>query len=83
MKIEPRRASRYYYLKFIRLRGNPGVLARGVAVGTFVGITPTIPFHTVLALFLAFILRGSKIAALLTSVLISNPLTFLLQYYLS
>ena len=83
MKLKPRRATRYYYLKFIRLRGNPSVLARGVAVGTFVGITPTIPFHTVLTLFLAFILRGSKIAALLSSVLISNPLTFFLQYYLS
>ena len=81
MKLEPRRATRYYYLRFIRLSGNPYVLARGVAVGTFVGITPTIPLHTVLALFFAFIIRGSKITALLTSVIISNPFTFFLQYY--
>ena len=83
MKLEPRRAARYYYLRFVRLRGHPSVLARGVAVGTFIGITPTIPFHTLLALFFAFILRGSKITALLVTVMVSNPLTFFLQYYFS
>ncbi|MEN8231610.1 MAG: DUF2062 domain-containing protein, partial [Thermodesulfobacteriota bacterium] len=83
MKLEPRRAARYYYLRFIRLRGHPSVLARGVAVGTFIGITPTIPFHTILTLFFAFILRGSKVTALLAAVVVSNPLTFFLQYYFS
>jgi uncharacterized protein (DUF2062 family) len=83
MKFQPRRAAKYYYLRFLRLRGKPGELARGVAIGIFVGITPTIPFHTILALILAMILRGSKIAALLSTVLVSNPLTFVLQYYLA
>jgi uncharacterized protein (DUF2062 family) len=83
MKFQPLRTTKYYYLRFIRLRGKPSVLARGVAVGTFVGITPTIPFHTILALILAFVLRGSKVAALLSTVLVSNPLTFFLQYYIS
>jgi uncharacterized protein (DUF2062 family) len=83
MKFQPLRATKYYYLRFIRLRGKPSVLARGVAVGTFVGITPTIPFHTILALILAFVMRGSKVAALLSTVLVSNPLTFFLQYYIS
>jgi uncharacterized protein (DUF2062 family) len=83
MNLEPRRAARYYYLRFIRLKGHPSVLARGVAVGTFIGITPTIPFHTILALILAFVLRGSKIAALLSTFIVSNPITFLPQYYLS
>ena len=83
MKFQPLRATKYYYLRFIRLRGQPSVLARGVAAGTFIGITPTIPFHTILALTLAYIIRGSKIAALLATVLFSNPLTFFLQYYLS
>ncbi|MBE9520826.1 MAG: DUF2062 domain-containing protein [Proteobacteria bacterium] len=83
MKFQPLRATKYYYLRFIRLRGKPSVLARGVAVGIFVGITPTIPFHTILALIFAYVLRGSKIAALLATVLVSNPLTFFLQYYLS
>ena len=83
MKFQPLRATKYYYLRFIRLRGQPSVLARGVAAGTFIGITPTIPFHTILALILAYIIRGSKIAALLATVLFSNPLTFFLQYYIS
>ena len=83
MKFEPRRATRYYYLRFIRLSGDPYVLARGVAVGTFIGITPTIPFHTVLALFFALTLRGSKVTALIASIAVSNPLTFFLQYYFS
>jgi uncharacterized protein (DUF2062 family) len=71
MKLEPRRAARYYYLRFVRLRGHPSVLARGVAVGTL------------LALFFAFILRGSKVTALLAAVVVSNPFTFFLQYYFS
>ena len=83
MKIEPKRTLRYYYLKFIRLKGEPDVLARGVAIGTFIGVTPTIPFHTVLTLALALLLRGSKVAALLATFIVSNPLTFLPQYYLS
>ena len=83
MKFQPLRATKYYYLRFIRLRGKPSVLARGVAVGIFIGVTPTIPFHTILALILAYIIRGSKIAALLSTVLVSNPLTFFLQYYIS
>jgi uncharacterized protein (DUF2062 family) len=83
MKIEPQRTIRYYYLKFIRLKGDPSSLARGVAVGTFIGITPTIPFHTVMTLALAFLFRGSKVAALLASVIVSNPLTFFPQYYFS
>jgi len=83
MKLEPRRAARYYYLRFIRLKGHPSVLARGVAVGTFIGITPTIPFHTILAIVFAFFFRGSKVAALLSTIVVSNPVTILLQYYLS
>jgi uncharacterized protein (DUF2062 family) len=83
MKIEPRRTIRYYYLRTIRLQGDPHVLARGVAVGIFVGITPTIPLHTILAIILAFILRSSKIAALLFTVIVSNPFTIFFQYYFS
>jgi uncharacterized protein (DUF2062 family) len=83
MKLKPRRAARYYYLRFVRLRGHPSVLARGVGIGAFVVITPTIPFHTILALILAFIFRGSKVAALLTTIIVSNPVTLLPQYYIS
>jgi len=79
--MKPNRAARYYYLKFLRLQGDPHSLALGVAVGLFVGITPTIPLHTALILILAWILRGNILAALIAATAISNPLTWLPQYY--
>lgn len=81
--FQPQRTARYYYLRFLRLKGDPNDLARGVAIGMFIGITPTIPLHTILAIAIAFVLRASKIAALLATIAVSNPLTFVLQYYLS
>lgn len=80
---QPRRAARYYYLRLLRLKGDPHTLARGIAVGLFVGVTPTIPLHTALILAFAFLFRGNIIAGVLSSWLVSNPLTFLPQYYLS
>lgn len=78
-----RRAFRYYYLRFLRLQGNPGEIARGVAIGTFIGITPTIPLHTVLILLITIMLRASKMAGIVASYVVSNPFTFFIQYYLS
>jgi hypothetical protein len=79
--MKPNRAARYYYLKFLRLQGDPHSLALGVAVGLFVGITPTIPLHTALILILAWLFRGNILAALIAATAISNPLTWLPQYY--
>ena len=83
MKLEPQRTFRYLYLKFIRLNGTPTELARGVGLGLFIGITPTIPLHTVLILLITLLSRSSKIAGLLASVAVSNPLTIPPTYYLS
>jgi len=80
--LKPHRAARYYYLRLLRLQGDPETLARGVAIGVFVGITPTLPLHTVLALLFAYLLGGNAIAALITTVMVSNPLTLVPQYYL-
>jgi len=66
--------------KIKRLQGNPHYIAMGMAIGVFVGVTPTIPFHTALAIALAFVLRGSKPAAAI-GVWIANPLTIPLFYY--
>ncbi|MFC1814403.1 DUF2062 domain-containing protein [Thermodesulfobacteriota bacterium] len=57
-----------------KLQGDPHHIAMGMALGVFVGVTPTFPFHTAIALFLAFVLRGSKLAALF-GVWIGNPFT--------
>ncbi len=79
----PFRLVRYYYLKFLRLQGDPKSIARGVAIGIFIGITPTIPLHTVLILAFCLLFRASKVAGILSSIIVSNPLTFFIQYYLS
>ncbi len=83
MKFQPGRLIKYYYLRFIRLKGDPRAIARGAAIGTFFGSTPTIPFHTISLLIFAPLLRGNIVAAFLTSVLMCNPLTYFPQYYFS
>ncbi len=65
-----------------QLEGNPNELARGMAVGIFISITPIIPFQTVAAILMAFLVRGSKAAAVLGTWL-SNPLTIPLVYYVN
>lgn len=79
----PIRFIRYYYLKFLRLQGDPQSLARGVAIGTFIGITPTLPLNTILTLTFCLLFRASKVAGILASVVACNPFTFFFQYYLS
>jgi len=61
-------------IRFKQLNGDPHYVALGMAIGVFISVTPTIPFHTVIALALAFILRGSKAAAAI-GVWFSNPVT--------
>ena len=77
------RTRRYYYLRFIRLKGNPHSLALGSALGVFVGITPTIPFHTIVIFVLSIFTRSSFIAGLISSWVVCNPLTYIPQYFLS
>ena len=62
-----------------KLPGDPHYVAMGMAIGIFVSITPTMPFHTVIAIALAIILRGSKAAAAI-GVWFCNPLTAPLFY---
>ena len=62
-----------------KLQGDPHYIALGMAIGVFVAITPTIPFHTAIALALALMLRGSKAAAAI-AVWISNPVTIPIFY---
>jgi uncharacterized protein (DUF2062 family) len=56
------------------IQGDPHYIAVGMAIGVFVGITPTFPFHTILAVALSFVFRGSKPAAAL-GVWVGNPIT--------
>jgi uncharacterized protein (DUF2062 family) len=63
-----------------QLEGNPHYIAMGMGVGIFISMTPIIPLQTIVAVTLAFLVRGSKSAAALGTWL-SNPLTIPLVYY--
>jgi uncharacterized protein (DUF2062 family) len=65
-----------------KLNGDPHYVAMGMAIGVFVALTPTIPFHTLIAIVLSFILRASKVAASI-GVWISNPITIPFFYLAS
>jgi hypothetical protein len=69
-----KRFLRYHWLKFLRLQDDPRKLAWGMALGIFVGVTPTVPFHTVTVLTLAPLLRISPVTAFL-GIQVCNPLT--------
>jgi len=66
--------------KVKKLNGDPHYVAFGMAIGVFVAITPTIPFHTIMAIALAILLRASKPAAIL-GVWLSNPFTVVFLYF--
>ncbi|MCG6919085.1 MAG: DUF2062 domain-containing protein [Deltaproteobacteria bacterium] len=78
--LSPRYWLQEFWRQLRELRGKPHKISLGMAIGVFIGITPTIPFHTVLAVALAALLRGSKLAAAL-GVWVSNPLTIPFFYY--
>ena len=69
--------------KLKRLRGSPVSLARGTAVGVFIGFAPVMPFKSMLILAITLATRSSTVAALLICTLICNPLTYLPLYYLA
>lgn len=56
------------------LRGGPEAAARGVAVGLFIGLTPTVGFQTVFMIVGSIMLRGNFPVAFAVSWL-SNPIT--------
>ncbi len=76
------RQIKYYYLRFIRLRGEPGELALGIALGIFSGMMPILPFQTALGVALAILFRGSKITAAIGT-WVSNPFNWYFLYYYS
>jgi uncharacterized protein (DUF2062 family) len=61
-------------VRFVRLRGLPEEIAKGVALGIFIGMTPTFGLQMAIALFFAYLLRENRLAAVL-GVWITNPVT--------
>jgi hypothetical protein len=61
-------------VRFARLRGAPDEIAKGVALGIFIGMTPTMGLQMPLAILFAYLLRENRLAAAL-GVWVTNPLT--------
>ena len=55
--------------KFKHLQGSPASLARGTAVGVFIGFAPVMPFKSMLILMITVAARSSTVAALLVCTL--------------
>lgn len=68
------------YRRFISLEGDPAELARGMAIGVLVSVTPTIPFHTALIVVIGLLFRQNISAAYISSWIVSNPVTIPILY---
>lgn len=77
------RLPRYYLLRIKRLKGDPEYLARGFAFGVFMGTLPLVPIQNIILIPLTIALRISTITAIIAGTLVSNPLTFMVQYYIT
>lgn len=67
-------SARDLYARFLKIRGTPREIALGMALGLMVGMSPTMGVQTIIAVFLASLLKWSKITAAI-GVQITNPLT--------
>ena len=73
-----RRIVKYYYLKVMRNSGSPEYIARGAALGIFIGFAIPIGFQIAAAVPLAFLLKGAKIPAVVLT-FIRNYATVLVE----
>ena len=62
------------YKRFLKIRGQPREIALGFALGLFIGMTPFIGLHTVIAVPLAALFKWNKISAAI-SVWFTNAAT--------
>ncbi|MGK7888207.1 MAG: DUF2062 domain-containing protein [Leptolyngbyaceae cyanobacterium] len=74
------RRLRYFYLRFVRLRGGAEAIARGIAAGVFAGWFPLFGFQTIMGIALATLLKGNKLMAV-AATWVSNPFTYVPIYY--
>ena len=73
--INLKRASLFYFLELVRVKDTQDKLAIGFACGSMVSFTPFIGFRFLLAVFLAYLLRGNIVASLIGT-FVGNPFTF-------
>jgi uncharacterized protein len=70
-----RRYGRYLVRRIERLSSDPHAVAAGVAAGAAASMFPLIGFHFVIGFVIAFLTRGSMLAAAIGTV-VGNPVTF-------
>ncbi|MCX7704228.1 MAG: DUF2062 domain-containing protein [Planctomycetota bacterium] len=70
-----------FFVKLFELNDTPERIAWGVAIGTFIGMTPTVGIQMTVAVLVATLLRGNRLAAV-AMVWISNPLTIVPIYWI-
>ena len=74
-----KRAVRYQYLRIMRQGLSTHCIATGMACGVFAGCLPILPFQMAVAITVAFVFRGSKLAAA-AGTWVSNPLNWVPLY---
>ena len=70
-----RRLGVYLMKRLTRLAGTPHTIAAGFACGAAISFTPFVGFHILLAVLLAYLIRGHVLAAVVGTV-VGNPWTF-------
>lgn len=79
MAFKWKRKLLFLYAKIVRDDGSPDYIARGWAIGMFIGCVVPMSCQLLISIPLSFVLRGSKIGAALGT-LITNPFTVLFIY---
>ena len=74
-----RRLFRYYYDKAIREQGTPEYIARGWAIGVFIGFAVPFGLQLLVSIPLSFLLKGSKLGATVGT-LATNHFTIFIIY---
>ena len=74
-----RRLMRYYYNKAVREKGTPEYIARGWAIGMFIGFAVPFGLQLLVSIPLSFLLKGSKLGATVGT-LATNHFTIFIIY---
>ena len=74
-----RRLVRYYYNKAVREKGTPEYIARGWAIGMFIGFAVPFGLQLLVSIPLSFLLKGSKLGATVGT-LATNHFTIFIIY---
>jgi len=79
-KVKSNKLFRYLEYKVLHIDDTPHKIALGLALGLFIGWTPLIGLHILLAIIFSTLLRANKFAAFV-SIWVSNIFTFFIIYY--